>query len=1030
MKNSKVLLAAGFTLTWATVLVASNLSDLSSLISALGGSEYKMPYIDANKNLGPGVKKEISEVENQSIFSRYCLGDANSPEIPQPNYAQPLVVSAALKLSQTKIDADAILKARSKKEAAAILAETKSSVKTLMESKVPGVVLAAQGINSQLEAQGVDGFNAQVKAGANSIAQSYIAFYLKNLVALNTELAKSIKPVDKDKLKNLGVDLEIAVRGDLNSSSVTLVHLHHYLSNLLVQFQKAQAAKTIPSFDPEGFGSAIAKLKAACDEILANGSKDVNLGSLVYSLTGWDEKIKKANLNDLSEEFFYFLADVDSNFKEISKSNPQLQAQLKVLSANYYKEAAGMRVGIAVQLSQTLDRKLAAELKKPAVNQGVNQFRYEFDPIITLLNDPDFQTLVLKLENPKYASQLVSEVKNYNVNGTLTNLTSMNQSLAKGDLSSVTWQVNGVVSGLANFEAKLKPATKEILNQFNAESSKLGTSEVIESMKSTIALLQGSAAGHAPTEISDELYYAMSGATSNLNEKLSMTEVGKKSLRALKSIADEFESFYSLNSSLNRAVSNLESGHFYFYGAIKRIYKLSDKVVPATAPAGTLPVGHNFLVQLCGEFRDRATMIEAKLKWIENLYTLPRGPQQPIDPKKNIWSQVASETYAPYLELAKALWEARRDASTLKISIPGESDKIDNPVPPVTVCETKFLFTEYLYKKRPFDGLPAFSAGFDAYQAQAGNCTADDKVDSYNFRGDSNFKHYSPESNGMIWPATSIAGNCATSTTAKAGQTEYSSKDCADYFKKPFNSRFNAARAGLATWLFRDDKHGEVFSSQGSMVAIYPHLFANKAPFSFSFDYTSTTSDLFEFDARFVQSKKWSDPDIGFNDFTGIGSDKPNYVLAYERLRDAVDRHTDWYSSGYNDKAGTAKEQAYSPFVASSYVMASSDGFTSCGTTVQCPPDGLKRWMFVFRVKPANWYHPGKLMQNKPINFETMWFDETSFGKSSLADSERAWDRLGTSLEAEMDSILYLINVNDSGGDAGMGDGNGDFKAE
>ena len=40
-----------------------------------------------------------------------------------------------------------------------------------------------------------------------------------------------------------------------------------------------------------------------------------------------------------------------------------------------------------------------------------------------------------------------------------------------------------------------------------------------------------------------------------------------------------------------------------------------------------------------------------------------------------------------------------------------------------------------------------------------------------------------------------------------------------------------------------------------------------------------------------------------------------------------------------------------------------------------------------------------------------MWFDETTFGTTGLAKSERAWDRLGTALEDEFDSILYLHNI-------------------
>ena len=172
---------------------------------------------------------------------------------------------------------------------------------------------------------------------------------------------------------------------------------------------------------------------------------------------------------------------------------------------------------------------------------------------------------------------------------------------------------------------------------------------------------------------------------------------------------------------------------------------------------------------------------------------------------------------------------------------------------------------------------------------------------------------------------------------------------------------------------------------------------------------------LFEFNPQWLAiDGAWNTPDIGYNALMGLGGDTPNKQLAYERLREAVDRHTDWYSSGFNDGNGVSKDQAYSPFVASSYEMSESNKFTSCGATVQCPPDGLKRWMFVFRIKKQNWYTPARILKNERINFDTMWFDETSFGASGLANNEKAWDRLGTAMEAELDSILYLIHVEGS----------------
>jgi hypothetical protein len=188
------------------------------------------------------------------------------------------------------------------------------------------------------------------------------------------------------------------------------------------------------------------------------------------------------------------------------------------------------------------------------------------------------------------------------------------------------------------------------------------------------------------------------------------------------------------------------------------------------------------------------------------------------------------------------------------------------------------------------------------------------------------------------------------------------------------------------------------------------------------------------------------------------GKDLREFVQ--KRLRDAVDRHTDWYASGYDNGQGDimdgaavkgmAKNQAYSPFVASSYEMSASDGFVTCGVTVPCswPPRKPKdlsadateeakaryaelmedyeellaegspgernHWMFIFKIKKSNWFTPSNLVdteQDPVIDFDHMWFDETSFGDSSLAQYERAWDRLGSPIEEEHAEILYLTNV-------------------
>jgi hypothetical protein len=73
--------------------------------------------------------------------------------------------------------------------------------------------------------------------------------------------------------------------------------------------------------------------------------------------------------------------------------------------------------------------------------------------------------------------------------------------------------------------------------------------------------------------------------------------------------------------------------------------------------------------------------------------------------------------------------------------------------------------------------------------------------------------------------------------------------------------------------------------------------------------------------------------------------------------------------------------------------------------------------MYVFRIPVANWLHSLSVKSGGAINLDTAWLDETSIGDTSLAESEKAFDRLGTALEGELDSILYLHNIeHESGG--------------
>lgn len=506
-------------------------------------------------------------------------------------------------------------------------------------------------------------------------------------------------------------------------------------------------------------------------------------------------------------------------------------------------------------------------------------------------------------------------------------------------------------------------------------------------------------------------------------------------------------------------------------GASFKVYadmlKMHQTPAPA-APAGLTKDAHNFLSYLCGEFRDRASMIEAKLRWVENIRYLSKGgttknvscangndalkgnvaeaamPQTtPFDKTKSPWMQMCMEDYQPYYTLTRAIFDQRQAmiASTgleiegqtvsgkLKI---GTREGIDRHVPGFTICETKYQFAQYIKPKKKYTaGNAGYKSYMTAYKTFQAGCTAEDKDWYYDFRGDSNFKPNSPEGNAMIWQGKVFAAQCASRTKAKGGGI-VTDDDCRKYYENPFKSRFLAARAGLGAWLLQSRELEPTFASaQGEYYTVVNHAHNNPADiFSWNGPFLFRTNDNFSGSLQTVGQPgqylpgfeaKWGAPDYGMVELAGLSGEEAKQFV-YEKLQRAVDRHTNWYKSSYDSAPslpmGNAMrrtiDQAFSPFVASSYEMSESNNFTQCGLTIPCAgnnPDFIKhkQWMFIFKVKKENWLRPEDIANgNVTPALDRMWMDETSFGDDGLANQERAWDRLGSPLEDEHAEILYL----------------------
>src|SRR5690606_38398147 len=98
---------------------------------------------------------------------------------------------------------------------------------------------------------------------------------------------------------------------------------------------------------------------------------------------------------------------------------------------------------------------------------------------------------------------------------------------------------------------------------------------------------------------------------------------------------------------------------------------------------------------------------------------------------------------------------------------------------------------------------------------------------------------------------------------------------------------------------------------------------------------------------------------------------------------------------------------AYSPFVAASYDVSASDFFVRRDYPSTDPFElGRAKWLFVRRVPAASDYDEVDLANGRPIDFDTMYFNETSLSNDYY--DERALDHWGYIEGAEMYAQVYL----------------------
>ena len=253
----------------------------------------------------------------------------------------------------------------------------------------------------------------------------------------------------------------------------------------------------------------------------------------------------------------------------------------------------------------------------------------------------------------------------------------------------------------------------------------------------------------------------------------------------------------------------IDSDTFWLYSDIEKVYNLctGTKKKKNTCPEIKVDGSfihqntHNFLTILCGEFRDNVDLLEAKLKWVQNI-NLVKNQKQTYDENKGVWEQLTGLGYNALIWQSADLYRLRFNALGDKINSYKTVDQ--HSVDALTTCEYRYLLKYYLSKGKKVgyfeEDFAKYEHGLKKFFATS-ECSEDEKTHYNEFRGDGNFKPQSLESNAFIWNTRVFSQNCQTTKTANPGSV-LTNEQCENYFKHPFATRYNLAKEGMFRLFF------------------------------------------------------------------------------------------------------------------------------------------------------------------------------------------------------------------------------------
>ena len=436
----------------------------------------------------------------------------------------------------------------------------------------------------------------------------------------------------------------------------------------------------------------------------------------------------------------------------------------------------------------------------------------------------------------------------------------------------------------------------------------------------------------------------------------------------------------------------------------------------------------DFLRVLCSEYRDNEPQLRGLLESYRDIYVVRNGEQK-YNRSLPLWSQLTAEGYREIVFLMKNLASFRLAA---------QSAQIAPSLPPLSVCETKYIFRDYLASYRQIltvDDFHSYERGREQFVKNAlasGECTNDDLETVYFFRGDGAISPTFLEPRAMYSRSALYSSECSP----PSGTEALPAGDCADYLRNPFAKRIQFEKEALKSLPELSRQLRTTPSALSPLVFFTADTDGDDAADVLYLDSDTpfgvrlrrTTRALVGATENSTENQDWlrpsllsllkegleTRPESGLvslktTDWDGIQRNATPWVVSLFKLM--VDRHVHSESSHFISLEKNFISLRHTPWTEAFPYIHFSHPNTFAGFDTKRLRWPRMHWISVYRVNRRLLYSAEQVASGLPVDFKQNWFDSAALDPQTAATVDHKWLQSGYTALEELETLLWLGNV-------------------